>query len=150
MSKNPNLETALVHELCVCCCKEVNHLIMMNSKLTEHYANQVKEMNGKAVGFADEPCEDCAKYINDGYVAMVGIDPTKSDPNKDGTVRLTNVYRTGKMMWVKREALNRWLNWDRTEPFILVENEVIDELRKQYEESYPQGTEETSQENAGN
>ena len=71
-----NLETALVHEICPICCAETNEQIVLNHKLTEKAAAQVKAMHGKAIGFS-EPCEKCQEYIDKDFVAIIGIDPSK-------------------------------------------------------------------------
>lgn len=89
------LEVSLVKYLCPVCGNEAEEGIIMNSLLTEKNAKAVKELNGKAVGFADHVCKECAKYKDD-VVYFIGIDSKKSDSN--------NPYRTGQIVGVKKDT----------------------------------------------
>ena len=95
---NNNLEVSLVKELCPVCCKEMDGPIIMNSILTEENAKNVKNLHNKVIGFADHCCEECSKY-KDKVVFFVSIDASKS--SKDS---LENLYRTGKIIGIKKEA----------------------------------------------
>lgn len=90
-----DLEVSLVKYLCPICGKEADEGVIMNSLLTEKYAKQVKELNGKAIGFADHACKECAKYKND-VVFFIGIDTKKSSPD--------NPYRTGQLVGIRKDA----------------------------------------------
>ena len=93
-----NLEVSLVKELCPVCCKEMDGPIVLNSILTENEAKKVKDLHNKVIGFADHCCEECAKY-KDKVVYFVSIDASKSSKNS-----LEELYRTGKISGVKKEA----------------------------------------------
>ena len=93
-----NVEVALVKELCPVCCKEIDGPIIMNKMLTEEAAKKIKELNGKVVGFADHCCEECAEH-KDEVVYFVSIDAEKSSSNK-----LEELYRTGQIVGIKKEA----------------------------------------------
>ena len=93
-----NLEVSLVKELCPVCCKEMDGPIVLNSTLTENEAKKVKDLHNKVIGFADHCCEECAKY-KDKVVYFVSIDASKSSKNS-----LEELYRTGKISGVKKEA----------------------------------------------
>lgn len=93
-----NLEVSLVKELCPVCCKEMDGPIIMNRILTEEYAKNVKDLHNKVIGFADHCCEECAKY-KDEAVFFVSIDESKSSKNS-----LEELYRTGKISGIKKEA----------------------------------------------
>ena len=95
---NNNLEVSLVKELCPVCCKEIDGSIILNSILTENEAKKVKDLHNKVVGFANHCCEECSKY-KDKAVFFVSIDESKS--SKDS---LKNLYRTGKISGIKKEA----------------------------------------------
>ena len=118
-----NLGTALVHEICPICCAKTNEQILLNQKLTEKAAAQIKEMHGKAIGFS-EPCEKCQTYIDNGFIAIIGIDLSKSNPMND-KVDLKSIWRTGQLLWLKKSVAKDIFNWDRPEPFILVEDAVV-------------------------
>ena len=96
--KMNNLEVSLVKELCPVCCKEMDGPIVLNSILTENEAKKVKDLHNKVIGFADHCCEECAKY-KDKVVYFVSIDASKSSKNS-----LEELYRTGKISGVKKEA----------------------------------------------
>ena len=95
---NNNLEVSLVKELCPVCGKEMDGPIIMNTILTEKHAKKVKDLHNKVVGFAKHCCEECFKY-KDEAVFFVEIDVSKS--SKDS---LENLYRTGKISGIKKEA----------------------------------------------
>ena len=97
MSTKNNLGVALVKELCPICCKEIDGPIIMNRVLTEEYANNVENMHGKVIGFADHCCEECAKY-KDEAVFFISIDESKSSGDS-----LENLYRTGKISGIKKD-----------------------------------------------
>lgn len=96
--KTNNLEVSLVKELCPVCCKEMDGPIIMNSILTEENAKNVKDLHNKIIGFADHCCEECSKY-KDEAVFFVSIDASKSSNDS-----LENLYRTGKIIGIKKEA----------------------------------------------
>lgn len=98
MSTKNNLGVALVKELCPICCKEINGPIIMNRVLTEEYANNIKNMHGKVIGFADHCCEECAKY-KDEAVFFIGIDESKCSSH-----HLKDLYRTGQTVAIKKES----------------------------------------------
>ena len=93
-----NVEVALVKELCPVCCKEIDGPIIMNKMLTEEAAKEVKELEGKVIGFSDHCCEECARH-KDEVIYFVGIDAEKSSSNK-----LEELYRTGQIVGIKKEA----------------------------------------------
>lgn len=96
--KTNNLEVSLVKELCPVCCKEMDGPIIINSILTEENAKNVKDLHNKVIGFADHCCEECSKY-KDKVVFFVSIDASKSSNDS-----LENLYRTGKIIGIKKEA----------------------------------------------
>ena len=93
-----NLGVSLVKELCPVCCKEMDGPIIMNTVLTEKNAKKVKDLHNKVIGFADHCCEECSKY-KDKVVFFVSIDESKSSKNS-----LEELYRTGKISGIKKEA----------------------------------------------
>ena len=92
------MKVALVKELCPVCGSEINGPIIMNRILTEEVDNEIEQMNGKVIGFADHCCEECAKY-KDEAIFFVGIDETKSSNGS-----LQELYRTGQISGVKKDS----------------------------------------------
>ena len=119
-----HLETALTHSICPICCTETDYQIVLNSVLTKAHAERVKEMHGKATGFS-EPCKECQAKLDEGWVALIGIDPEKSLA-KDGHIALKDAYRTGKFAWLKRQVAKNI--FEEGFPFFLLEDEVFDKL----------------------
>ena len=93
-----NFETALVKELCIVCTKEQAGAIVMNQKLTPKAAADVKAMHNKVVGFAEKPCEECAKNMEVAFM-FVGFDPDKSDMEN----LPYGFYRTGHIIGTKKD-----------------------------------------------
>lgn len=76
MSKE--LEVSLVNYLCPICGEIAEEGIIMNSLLSEKAAKEVKNLHGKAVGYADHVCKECAKY-KDNAIFLIGVDTRKSE-----------------------------------------------------------------------
>ena len=119
------LEVAIVNEICPICCKETKHSLVMNTLLNKNQAKKIKEMHGKTIGFSD-PCEKCQGHLDNGYIALLGIDPEKSV--KEYKVKLENVYRTGILIWIKKDKAEEIFGSQDNRPFILLENEVFGKL----------------------
>lgn len=99
MGKNKVLGTAIVKEVCLVCVKEHNESIVLNKKLTEKEAKKVKELHGKVTGWSELPCKECMVKIEGVRgVYLIGIDHSKSDMSKLGTI-----YRTGQIIAVSWE-----------------------------------------------
>ena len=82
---------ALVHELCVICAKEMNEQIVVNQELSERNAAEIKSMHNKAIGYSEEPCDECKEFMTKGFV-LIGYDSKL-------TTEKNNPYRTGNI-WV--------------------------------------------------
>lgn len=51
-------------------------------------------------------CEEHQKLIDDGYVFLIEIDPTRSDINSDNTVFEDKAFRTGRIITAKKECFD--------------------------------------------
>lgn len=135
MSKQVPFETALVHEICPCCHAKVNEQIILPKLLTEKVCNEIKEMHGKAISFADEPCEECKKLIPE-YIHIKAIDPEKSGKT------IEDVYYTGLNTWLKREAIEQiipdYKNYEIANlGFMFMEDELLRQLIRKWKEANP-------------
>lgn len=92
MSKE--LEVSLVNYLCPICGKVAEEGIIMNSLLSEKAAKEVKNLHGKAIGYADHTCQECAKY-KDNAIFLIGIDVNKSEDEP---------WRTGELAAIKNSC----------------------------------------------
>ncbi len=76
-------------------------------------------------------CPEDQKLFDDGYVALVECDPTKSGlAPSDIQLKLSDAFRTGSILHVAREACARLFNLPISPdlPFVYVEPGVIDKL----------------------
>ena len=89
--KEDILGVALVHELCIVCGKEMNEQIVMNQRLTKKNAKDIKSMHNKAIGFSEEPCDECKELMTKGFI-FIGYDSKL-------TTDMTSPYRTSNI-WV--------------------------------------------------
>lgn len=94
--KNDNFEVGIVKYVCPICGKEVDNNIIINNKFIKKAAQNIKEMNGKFIGYSKNACKECLKY-KDEVVFFIGIIPEKSD-------KTMGVYRTGHISGVKQES----------------------------------------------
>ena len=89
-----NFAVGIVNYVCPICGKTAKTDIIMNTRLTQKAAQEVREANGKVVGYSDNACEECASH-KDKVVYIVEIDASKSEPN--------NPYRTGYIWGIKSD-----------------------------------------------
>lgn len=95
MSKD--LSAGIVYELCPICGKNANSSIIMNKVLRPKYAKQIEKLNGKAIGFSKDACEECTKH-KDECIYVIGIDPDKSDNSS-----MQGLYRTGQIVGIRKD-----------------------------------------------
>lgn len=122
------LGVACVHELCPICLSKMNEHIIMNMELSESRAKKVEEMHNKPIDFSHKPCDECQKLVDDGFLALISIDPEKSNA-KDGHVKLYDIYRTGSFYWLNKEKALHLLEVESYNlPFMLLDQETYDKL----------------------
>ena len=90
MSKD-NIGVALVYELCPLCGNKDEGAVVMNTKLTKKYSDEVKSLHNKSVGIANKPCKECQSMMAKGFL-LIGADVSKTTDER-------NPYRTGHI-WV--------------------------------------------------
>ena len=88
---------ALVKEACPICCKEMDGPIIIGKERNKKRAREINAMNGKVINFADNPCPECQKLIDEGCFFIIGIDPNK-------TTDMNNPYRTGHIVGISKEC----------------------------------------------
>lgn len=99
MKEKDTIGTALVHENCPICAKKINEHIMMNSRLTEKNAEEIKSLHNKSVGYSEEPCDECKEYKKQGFI-FIEVDKSKTED-------ISNPYRTGNMWVINKESAER-------------------------------------------
>ena len=102
------LEVSLCKEICLICGKEIDGPIVMNSILTKNYAQKVKELHGKVIGFADKPCTECQSNLDKAFL-FIGFDEEKSDLNNlpQGFYRTGHIVGTKKNIPLVQEFVNQ-------------------------------------------
>lgn len=115
----------LEQNVCPICTKvfETGNLLMdtriRNGKLMETFDKYT--VTGYSI------CEECQKMVDEGRVALVEINEP-SDPNN---LTLDNVDRTGKIGWVKREAVQQLIPEFPEDKFMCyVENGFFKEMEE--------------------
>ena len=97
--KEDTLGIALVHELCRVCGKPTNEHIIMNQRLTEKNAKDIESLHKKAIGYSDEPCDECSELMTKGFIFIEYDERLTTDKN--------NPYRTGNMWVVTFESAQK-------------------------------------------
>lgn len=124
MSKD-NFAVSIVSYACPICGDIAQTNIIMNNKLTKKAAQEVREADGKIVGYSDTACEKCASH-KDEVVYIVEINASLSKPN--------NPYRTGYIWGVRpdfplvAENSNYVLTTKDGVRYMFVDKEVTTEL----------------------
>lgn len=109
-------------KICPVCAKKHEVGLLLNKRL-----DKVFEKN-TLTGM--ELCEECAKLEADGYVALVGIDRSKSTMSEPDRMSQNGAYRTGRLVHMKREAFER-MTGNHTETIMwFVDDEVITRLEE--------------------
>ena len=80
-------------------------------------------------------CEEHERLYNEGYIALIGIDETKSDFIDGDMNKLDprNIYRTGVIMHMRKEFFDGMFDIKVDGPFVHVQQEVIERLQKMIE-----------------
>lgn len=89
-----NFAIGLVNYICPICGKVVDSAIIMNERLNKKSAEEIRKAHGKAIGYSENACEECASHKDD-CVYVIEIDAEKSEPN--------NPYRTGKYWGIVKD-----------------------------------------------
>jgi hypothetical protein len=80
-------------------------------------------------------CPDHQKLYDDGYIALVGVDPSKSGPHNE-TMKPEDAYRTGEVAHVRFHVFEGMFSTKIEErdghklPMVFVEQAVIDKLKE--------------------
>lgn len=88
---------SIAQEVCsVCGTKYDNGELLLAKRLSANLPD--KTVTGWGL------CPLHQKMHDDGYVALVAIDPAKSGDGKQGALKPENAYRTGRVAHVRRSA----------------------------------------------
>jgi len=80
-------------------------------------------------------CEKCKQLYDDGYIAVISIDPENSSIQADDTVKIEDAYRTGRIAHIKVKAWSKVFNVPAPRnkdgvllPAIFIDNKAFDKL----------------------
>jgi hypothetical protein len=98
---------------------------------TRLYSQRSWESQEKNTHAGLQPCPEVQEKLDAGYVALVAIDPDKSEYMPNGNVDLAGAYRTGQIAYMKREVIPDILGADPGDhPMIFIDSEVANQLEK--------------------
>ena len=109
---------------CLVCGTEYNAGVLINRNLRKTLES--KTLTGYGL------CDEHQKLFEDEYIALIGIDESKSTVETNGNILPENAYRTGSVAHVKYSVLEGFFNIpiDKSLPIIFVEDAVIDKLKE--------------------
>lgn len=109
---------------CLVCAEEFNVGILLDRRL--HDSLEPKTLTGFGL------CDEHIKLFEDEYIALIGIDESKSTVETNGNILPHNAYRTGNVIHVKYHVLEGLFNVaiNKSLPIIFVEDAVIDKLKE--------------------
>ncbi len=109
---------------CLVCAKEFNVGILLDRRLRDSL--EPKTLTGYGL------CDEHSKLFEDEYIALIGIDESKSTVEINGNILPHNAYRTGNVIHVKHKVLDGFFNVSINPklPIIFVEDEVINKLKE--------------------
>ena len=109
---------------CLVCAKEFNAGVLLDSRLRDSL--EPKTLTGYGL------CDEHNELFEDEYIALIGIDESKSTVETNGNILPHNAYRTGNVIHVKYSVLKGFFNItiSKSLPVIFVEDAVIDKLKE--------------------
>jgi hypothetical protein len=96
-------------------------------------------------------CDQHAQAAKEGLIALIEVDPDKSTPGRDGKLMPDEAYRTGRVVLIKREVLQRALvNIDIPKdcPFMFIDIQAFNKMLPP--EDLANAPEESDRSTAGN
>lgn len=107
--------------LCVVCAKEhESGEILIHKRLQE--IPEGKTLTGWGM------CPECKRLEDDGYIALVEIDPQKSNAKTASKVKQNDAYRTGRIMHIRKAVADELFNVPITTPMVWIDPELWSRL----------------------
>jgi hypothetical protein len=116
---------SMEYKICPVCGRKHNYNcgILMDTR--------VKDTLDRETITGEGMCEEHQNMCDDGYIALIGIDPEKSElPEKEGKVDPSKVYRTGSIAHIHKDMFGSMFDVEHEGPIILVSEQVIKEIEK--------------------
>lgn len=115
-------------KLCPVCGKKHTVGILLDKRLR----NSLEREN--VTGW--ELCDEHRKLYDDGFIALVGVDPERSSPGADGGLKLEDAYRTGDIVHLRLEVWGNVFDMPVPEedgkpiPMMFVDPEVVQKMQE--------------------
>lgn len=121
----PDNYVAMEQLVCpVCGTTHDSGAILLNQRL-----RSIKGAKGGRVTTGYGLCDEHQRLFDEGYLALIGIDPSRSSLTGD-TVKTEGAYRTGTVMHIRRTVADAIFNIpiDPSLPMVFVDENVLVEL----------------------
>lgn len=115
---------SLEQHLCSICANKFDVGVLLDRRL----GNRLEPTTVTGYGV----CPECQKMLDTDYIAIVGADPTKSKV-VNGRVDQSEVYRTGRMLFMKRPVAKRMFNLEIA-ALMFCDDAVIDRIEQLLQE----------------
>lgn len=111
-------------KICLVCCNKYSAAILLDRRMKDSL--EPETVTGWGL------CEEHKKLFDDGYIALIGIDESKSTIKANGNITAEDAYRTGNVCHVRYPVLQGFFNMPINPklPIIFVEDEVINKLQE--------------------
>jgi hypothetical protein len=85
-------------------------------------------------------CPEHDKLFNEGYLALVAADESKSTKEPNGNIKPSGAYRTGAIVHIRREVARRMFNIPVPDdlPMMFCDPEVVTKLEQMMKDSEAQ------------
>ncbi len=116
----------MAEHICQICNKTHTH----NTEILLHKQLRAIPKDKRLTGYS--LCAEHAKLFEDGYVALVGCDESKSTFLKNGNMDPAGAYRSGDIMHIKRSIWNDIFDMpvDEKQEFVFCDEDAIHMLRE--------------------
>lgn len=76
-----------------------------------------------------EICPEDRQKIADGFFPMIVIDPNRSEMMPNGNISLEGAYRTGEILYLKKEVAERILNVEVVTSFSFIDEAGAEKIK---------------------
>jgi len=113
-------------EVCPCCGNEHNESVLIHKQLRKVFEDRITNKN--FMGWLI--CDACQTQFDDGRVGLVEADPLESTIEEDGSIKPEGAYRTGQILWIKREVFTEIFDVPlEDENFMFIDPQVVAHLK---------------------
>ena len=78
-------------------------------------------------------CPDCKGKNSKGFYPLVVIDPNRSEKLPNGNMKLEGAYRTGEIVFIRKEVASKVLNTELVTSFAFIDEVGADRIKNMVE-----------------